>query len=662
MKTKVTLLLLATLLAALALLAGAAVPVAGQTPRALPYQPSTTEPLPDGATVQTVTGGLGPAVAMAFDPAGRLFVTEKTGAVRLIVGGVLQPSPVMTFDVDTCSERGLLGIALDPAFTGNHYVYVYYTAASGCGPTTNRVVRFTEKDGVGSDVAGIFSSPQTAGNHNGGNIHFGPDGKLYVSVGDNANAANAQDVTAKNGKMHRLNPDGSAPADNPRFSQAGALPSLFAIGLRNSFDFTFDPVTSGIFASENGPGCDDEMNRIVGGYNYGWRPSYPCDDGDPNLSVNTIPALWYVPQSLCCIAPTGIEVYGGASVPEWQNDLFQCNYSRTGALIHFRLSADRTVAVSAATVSRVTCTMDITTGPDGALYYFEGGGYSPATLKRIAGAGLPPAPPTAPPVVTPAPGADPLFNTVWERVDRPVKEGVAQRSWTWGPAPRAVHQEPFDAGTRLVQYWDKARFELNPAAGGKPAYVTNGLLVVEMMSGRIQIGRDEYDPHGPAGLPVGGDSANNPAPTYEMLARVASLAANNQAQPAVGAVVTASMDANGTVAPVTPPVSEPLAVYEPATGHNIPRPFWTFLTASGPVYENGRLTTGRVLDWVATVGYPITEPYWTRMAIGGQVHDVMVQAFQRQTLTFIPDYQAPWRVQFGNVGVQYYQWRYGRLP
>src|SRR5205823_13036015 len=133
----------------------------------------------------------------------------------------------------------------------------------------------------GSNPVIIFSSPQTAGNHNGGNIHFGPDGKLYISIGDNADAANAQDVTVKNGKMHRINTDGTFPTDNPVFTQTGALPSLYVMGLRNSFDFVMDPFTPlspypRIFASENGPNCDDEMNRIEAGYNYGWRDNYAC--------------------------------------------------------------------------------------------------------------------------------------------------------------------------------------------------------------------------------------------------------------------------------------------------------------------------------------------------------------------------------------------------
>jgi hypothetical protein len=309
---------------------------------------------------------------------------------------------VITFSIDSSSERGLLGITLDPDFSTNHLVYVYYTAPGSA--TTNNVARFQEVNGTGINPTIIFSSTQTAGNHNGGNIHFGPDGKLYVSIGDNANAANAQNVAVKNGKMHRLNPDGSPAPGNPVFTQTGALPSLFAIGLRNSFDFTFDPLTSYLFASENGPGCDDEMNRIVGGYNYGWRANYPCDDGNPSPTYNTIPPLWYLPTGLCCQAPTGIEVYSGTSVPQWQNGLFMCTYNN-GQLRHFSLDPTRTQVITEAVVSGVTCNMDIATGPDGAFYYIEGGGYSAGTIHRIAGTG-----PTATPGV-PTPSATPGLPT-----------------------------------------------------------------------------------------------------------------------------------------------------------------------------------------------------------------------------------------------------------
>jgi plastocyanin len=255
---------------------------------------------------------------------------------------------------------------------------------------------------VGFNPTRIFFSCQDAGNHNGGNIHFGPDGMLYITIGENAQPANSQNPGAKQGKIHRVTPDGSLPTviPNPTITSTGQISSVFAMGLRNSFDFDFDPLTPlnpwpRIFASENGPGCDDEMNRIEGGYNYGWRPSYPCDDiSGPNPAYNTIPPMWFLTTGQCCEAPTGAHVYRGWAVPQWQNDLFMCAYS-TGALRHFYLDPTRTYAITVATVQGVTCNMDIETGPDGAFYYMQGGGYSIGTLYKI----------TVPGVVSPTPTA-----------------------------------------------------------------------------------------------------------------------------------------------------------------------------------------------------------------------------------------------------------------
>jgi glucose/arabinose dehydrogenase/plastocyanin len=383
--------LLSVLLAAglsMALWSGGPSPATAGTASTAPAD--GTEPLPPGASIQTVLPNVDMPVAMAFDPQGRLFYTERvSGKVRLFASGILQANAVITFNVDSSVERGLLGIAIDPGFTTNHFIYVYYTCAvgTGCPSTENRVARFTETNGSGSGPTTIFSSPQTAGNHNGGNIHFGPDGKLYISIGDNANAANSQDVTVKNGKMHRINPDGSIPSDNPVFTQTGALPSLYAMGLRNSFDFTFDPVTPGrIFASENGPSCDDEMNRIEGGYNYGWRANYSCDDPNPSPVYNTIAPLWYIPNGPCCDAPTGITVYTGNQIPQWHNHLFMAAYN-SSTLRHFYLDQTRTVVTATNAVEGVIAPMDLETGPDGALWYMEGGGYSVGTLKRIVGSG-----------------------------------------------------------------------------------------------------------------------------------------------------------------------------------------------------------------------------------------------------------------------------------
>src|SRR5438552_976726 len=138
--------------------------------------PEGTESLPPGTSIQTVLTDMDRPVAMAFDPAGRLFYTEKvTGKVRLFANGALQPNPVITFNVDGNFERGLLGIAVDPNFNANRYIFVYYTCRVGpdCPSQENRIVSFLERDGKGSNPTIIFRSPQTAANHNGGNIHFG---------------------------------------------------------------------------------------------------------------------------------------------------------------------------------------------------------------------------------------------------------------------------------------------------------------------------------------------------------------------------------------------------------------------------------------------------------------------------------------------------------
>ncbi len=461
-----------------------------------------TEGLPPGVRIETVLTNMDDPIAMAFDPTGRLFYTEKaSGNVRVFAGGQLQPNPVIHFDVSSSSERGLLGIAIDPNFNQNRYIYVYYTAPGSA--TENRVVRFVERDGVGSNPTTLFASPQTAGNHDGGNIHFGPDGKLYISVGDNANRANSQDLTTKNGKIHRLNPDGSIPDDNPRWNVPNAQRSIYAYGLRNSFDFTFDSVVRGrIFASENGPGCDDEMNRIEAGFNYGWGPDSPCNEEGIDPGINTIQPLWYQPRGECCEAPTGIEVYTGWQIPEWKDHLFMAAY-QGGRLRHFYLNQDRTALVRSNIVQGVDVNMDIETGPDGALYFMEGGGYSPGTLKRFVGPGQPPAANT--PVPTPAatqpPGGAPtipgsgsrtfpetkqtvsgIFLEYWDR-----NGGLAQQGF---PISGLINEvSDLNGKPYVVQYFERAVFEYHPE--NQPPF--NVLL--------SQLGTFQYRKKYPSGAP-----------------------------------------------------------------------------------------------------------------------------------------------------------------
>jgi glucose/arabinose dehydrogenase len=376
------------------------------------------EPLPPGVVIETVVPDANQLVAMDFTPDGRLLYTERIssfhdgsyyGSVRVVVNGQLQPGFVYEFPVLHEGERGLLGLAVDPNFATNHYVWVYFTkqsSASECNGVTNRVVRFVLNDDntvpLGPETVGCFPVSQPAPGiyvtiHNGGNLHFGSDGKLYISVGNsddkNDGVDPAQGLNSPLGKLHRYNPTNplSAPADNPFYHLPGADQSIYAYGLRNSFDFDFDPITRQVFATENGDACDDEINRLLPGGNYGWRPNYPCDDeapGGPNPAYNTLPPLIYWSSS---IAPTGLTFYRGDLIPEWQNDLFMCAFKDSStALHHFKLNAARTAIVSHTILSdtinhqNIACRTDVLTGPDGALYYSEGGGYYNGPIKRLS--------------------------------------------------------------------------------------------------------------------------------------------------------------------------------------------------------------------------------------------------------------------------------------
>lgn len=280
------------------------------------------------------------------------------------------------------------------------------------------------------------------------------------------------------------------------------------------------------------------------------------------------------------------------------------------------------------------------------------------------------------PVAVPSPQplqgfTDREFIEKWERADRAVLTRKASRPWLWGPVSFAAAREAYAQGNeakRDVQYFDKARMEINNPSGNRdsPFFVTNGLLVVELMSGRIQTGDAQFEPPRPqAQIPVAGDTDSPDALTYASMASVASLAGDRRASDRTGQPVIATLNRQGQVR------DDPargnhvrLARYETATGHNIADVFWNFMNSSGPVY-NGRFATysnDKILDWVTDLGLPITEPYWTSVRIRGVQTWVLVQAFQRRVLTYVAANPQGWQVEMGNVGRHYYDWRYGPNP
>ena len=300
---------------------------------------------------------------------------------------------------------------------------------------------------------------------------------------------------------------------------------------------------------------------------------------------------------------------------------------------------------------------------DGAVYWLSGSYLNVWSLPASPA-------PTATVPAGPHPFADPAFAQVWTRTDSRVASHAASRSWLWGPAPNTAGlTEPYregTGGTRLVQYFDKSRMEINHPAADKnaPFYVTNGLLVVEMIAGRMQIGDTAYQSRPPATIPVAGDAGDPAAPTYASFVGVAnSPVGDHRAPDRTGQFVTATLSRAGSVG--DDPAKRQYAGldllhYEAGVGHNIPRIFWAFLNQQGPVVENGRTVTGPLSNpWFYASGLPISEAYWARVQIGGQPHDVLIQAFERRVLTYTPDNRPPFEVEMGNVGQHYYLWRYG---
>src|SRR5688572_8097018 len=232
--------------------------------------------LPSGFAETRVASGLTSPTAMAIAPDGRIFVAQQGGALRVVRNGTLLSQPFLSVSVNSSGERGLLGVAFDPDFASNNFVYVYYTTASS--PIHNRVSRFTAS-AANPDVAAAGSEVQilnlptlsSATNHNGGAIHFGTDGKLYIAVGDNANAANSESFGTTLGKVLRINADGSIPSDNPFLAQTTGLnQSIWARGLRNPFNFAVDRTNGRMHVNDVGQDTWEEVNHAVAGANFGW--------------------------------------------------------------------------------------------------------------------------------------------------------------------------------------------------------------------------------------------------------------------------------------------------------------------------------------------------------------------------------------------------------
>jgi len=281
-------------------------------------------------------------------------------------------------------------------------------------------------------------------------------------------------------------------------------------------------------------------------------------------------------------------------------------------------------------------------------------------LAALAGIALLAVPPAlaAPPIGTVA------FARVWDRQDRAVAEQVSDRSWTWGPAPisELTRENYVEApeGRRAVQYFDKSRMEINDPTADPNAtwYVTNGLLPIELMTGRMQVGNNQFEFRGPARISAIGDPDN--FPTYaDLLPFYQSPGAVNPGdlgKPATGFITT-----NLTITGFNDYAQDPATILvRGENNHGVAKAFVDFMNQEGLVSENGRYVRAQVYDPLFVFGLPVSGAYWVKTRVGGKELPILFQVFERRVLTYNPANPPRWRVEMGNVGQHYYQWRSGK--
>jgi glucose/arabinose dehydrogenase len=345
-----------------------------------------------------VATGLSETIAMTFGPDGKLYVCEKAGRIRVISGGVLQEEPFLTLDVHavgSAGSNGLLGVTFDPQFVSNQHFYVHYTVKpTETTPAHNRISRFTASGDTADPATELvlleLHEIVTASNavHYGGDLQFGVDGKLYVAVGDYDEDESAQLLTDFRGKILRLNPDGTIPADNPFFAEAtGANRAIWALGLRNPFTFAFDPLTGRMFINDVGEATSEEINDGLAGANYGW----PEAEGPGSNPQFQNPVHSYTHDEGCAV--TAGAFFNPVSTP------YPSAYVGRYFFVDFCEGWMRTLdpdnpATAASFAAGMAFPTDLEAGPDGHLYYIEWNG---ANVYRIDYAPPPPPPPPTTP-------------------------------------------------------------------------------------------------------------------------------------------------------------------------------------------------------------------------------------------------------------------------
>lgn len=272
---------------------------------------STSPATESQLTVETVAENLQEPWALAFAPDGRLFFTEAPGRLRVIANGALQAAPVVDLTANNAGfEGGLTGMDLDRSFASNGFIYVHYCTTDMQCHVARVVVTTGSSSTTGVVDKTLLNYPVAGFDHAGGRLKVGPDNMIYLSVGDHQNSASAQDPASWDGKILRMNSDGSAAA-NP-FSQNAYV---YAIGLRDPQGLAWD-ASGNLYATDHGPTAQDEVDKITAGSNYGW-PTCVGSCSNPSFVdpvVNLSPSGPSLP-------PAGATFYSGSTIPGWNGSL-----------------------------------------------------------------------------------------------------------------------------------------------------------------------------------------------------------------------------------------------------------------------------------------------------------------------------------------------------
>jgi len=320
--------------------------------------------------VETLATGLEHPWGMAFLPDGRMLVTERAGRLRILTSdGTLSEPLTGVPEVVAKGQGGLLDVALDPKFDETKLVYLTFSEP-GDGGAGTAVARGRLTDGGLEDVQVIFrQTPKVSGgNHFGGRLAFTPDGKLFVTLGERFKFDPAQDLTSHLGKVVRINPDGSVPADNPFISQQDAQPEIWSYGHRNPQGAAINPESGKLWISEFGPKGGDELNIPAPGADYGW----PVVSWGTHYDGKDIPNPPTHPEFADAIrhwtpviSPSGIAFYTADTIPSWKGNLLMGGLS-SQAIVRLKLKGEKVIGEER--IAMGTRIRDVAQGPDGAVY------------------------------------------------------------------------------------------------------------------------------------------------------------------------------------------------------------------------------------------------------------------------------------------------------